>query len=123
MSIKEPYEKLFGFVPELTEKRHNFSSEIMPEILEIHEVFRERCMHSGVLDEKVGQMILFAILSSHMREGARVHAISSRRLGATWAELHAVANLVFLFSGLSAMNFSIRILSELKHQEENGTGL
>lgn len=118
MSIEEPYEKLFGFIPELTKKRHQFSAEICPEILEIQERFREKCMHSGVLEEKVGQMILFAILSSHMREGARVHAISSRRLGASWEELHAVANLVYLFSGLSAMNFSIKILSELKELEE-----
>ncbi|EMS71445.1 carboxymuconolactone decarboxylase family protein [Ruminiclostridium cellobioparum] len=123
MSIKEPYEKLFGFTPELTEKRHNFSAEVMPEILEIHEVFRKKCMNSNILDEKVSQMILFAILSSHMRNGARVHAISSRRLGATWEELHSVANLVFLFSGLSAMNFSISILSDLRNEEENSKGL
>ncbi|MEK3875927.1 carboxymuconolactone decarboxylase family protein [Paenibacillus sp. FSL M7-0420] len=120
MRIKEPYENLFGFVPELTEKRHQFSTEVMPEILEIHELFREKSMHSGELDEKTGQMILFALLASHMREGAQVHAISSRRLGATWKELHAVANLVFLFSGLSAMNFAIRILFDLKSKEEAG---
>lgn len=118
MSIEEPYQKLFGFVPELTKKRHTFSNEVFPEILEIQEEFRKKCMHSDALDEKTAQIILFAMLASQLREGAKVHAISSRRLGASWKELHAVCNLVFLFAGLSAMNFSTRILMEVKEQEE-----
>jgi len=118
MGINEPYEKLFGFVPELTKIRHKFTSEVYPEILDIHEEFRKRCINSDALDEKVAQLVLFALLSSHMREGAKVHAIASRKLGVSWKELHAVSNLVFLFSGLSAMNFSIRLLAEIKDQEE-----
>ncbi|KNY26423.1 carboxymuconolactone decarboxylase family protein [Pseudobacteroides cellulosolvens] len=118
MSIQEPYEKIFGFVPELTKKRHAFSAEVFPEILDIQEEFRKSCIHSEALEEKTAQLILFGILSSHMREGAKVHAIASRRLGATWKELHSVSNLVFLFGGLSAMNFSIKLLAEVKEQEE-----
>lgn len=84
MDIKKPYEDLFGYVPELTKVRHEFTKEINPEILELHEEFRLKNIHSKVLDDKVAQLILFAVLSSHMRNGARVHAISSRKLGASW---------------------------------------
>ncbi len=118
MSIKEPYEKLFGFVPELTQQRHAFSAEVFPEILDLHEEFRKRCMHTDALEEKTGQLILFAMLGTQLRPGARVHAISSRRCGATWKELHAVCNLIFLFGGLSAMNFSIKIIDDIKKEEE-----
>lgn len=120
MEQHSPYEKLFGFVPELTKKRHDFTKEVSPDQLEVQEEFRKSMMHSSVLDDRTGQLVLFGILSSHLREGARVHAIAARRLGVSWAELHAVSNLVFLFSGLSAMNFSINILAGLKEKEAAG---
>lgn len=115
----EPYERLFGFVPELTKIRHRFSTEIFPEILEIQETFREICMHSNALEDRQTQMILFAMLASQYRKGAKVHAIASRRIGVSWKELHGVANLIFLFGGLSAMNFAIQILAEVKEEELN----
>jgi alkylhydroperoxidase/carboxymuconolactone decarboxylase family protein YurZ len=121
MSIAEPYEKLFGFVPLLTQTRHEFSAEVFPEILALHEEFRQRCMHSEALEEKTAQLVLFAMLGSQLRSGARVHAIASRRAGATWKELHAVCNLIYLFAGLSAMNFSVKIIAEIKKEEEKNT--
>ena len=120
--IKEPYFSLFGFIPEKTAVRHAFTSKVMPEILNLQEYFRKCNMHSLYLDEKFSQMMLFGMLSSHMRDGARVHAISSRKLGATWEELHAVSNLVFLFFGLPAFNFSIRILADLYNDEMQSEG-
>jgi alkylhydroperoxidase/carboxymuconolactone decarboxylase family protein YurZ len=118
MKIEEPYVNLFGFVPELTQKRHKFTSEVFPEILDAQEAFRNSCIHCDALEDRTAQLILFAILSSHLREGARLHAIAARRLGTSWKELHAVANLVFLFAGLSAMNFSVKILSDVKETED-----
>lgn len=57
---------------------------------------------------------MFAILSSQLREGTKVHAIASSRAGAGWWELHAVYNLIYLYANLSAMNFVVGILSQLK---------
>ena len=118
MEFSDEYMNLFGFVPELTQTRHRFTNEVFPEILAMQEEFRKQCMHSDVLEEKTAQMILFAVLASHMKSGAKVHIISSRKLGASWKELHAVANLVFLFNGLSNFNFALQLLSQVKDEEE-----
>lgn len=119
MNLHKPYEELLGFVPELTEIRHAFTSEFNTEMLDIHEEFRKKTFSSAHLDHKTMNVILFAILSSHMKEGAKVHAKGALKHGATYEELHAVANLVFLFAGLSCMNFAIRLLSEIHVEEQN----
>ena len=67
-------------------------------------------MYPDCFDTKTSQLILFAILLTNLQDAARLHAIAALRAGATYEELSAVINLVFLFRGLSAANLGAEIL-------------
>ena len=104
------YVDLLGFVPPRIQARTDLLARLDPELLRLQEELRQQCMYPDCFDTKTSQLILFAILLANLQDAARLHAIAAHRAGATFEELSAVVNLVFLFRGLSAANIGAEIL-------------
>lgn len=104
------YEELLGFVPPRIQARTDLLARLDPELLTMQEELRRHCMYPDCFDTKTSQLILFAILLANLQDAAKLHAIAAHRAGATFEELSAVVNLVFLFRGLSAANIGAEIL-------------
>jgi len=79
----------------------------------MQEALRRHCMYPSCFDVKTSQLILFAILLVNLQDAAKLHAVGAFRAGATFEELNAVVNLVFLFRGLSAANLGAEILQDI----------
>jgi 4-carboxymuconolactone decarboxylase len=118
--IRDKYVELLGFVPPRIQARTEMGSRIDPELLRLQEELRLKAMYPDCFDVKTAQLMLFGILLALMSDAARLHAIAARRAGATWEELHAVANLAFLFRGLSAANVGAETLMKLAEEEAAG---
>ena len=104
------YVDLLGFVPPRIQARTDLLARLDPELLALQEELRQHCMYPDCFDTKTSQLILFAILLANLQDAAKLHAIAAHRAGATFEELSAVVNLVFLFRGLSAANIGAEIL-------------
>ena len=104
------YVDLLGFVPPRIQARTDLLARLDPELLRLQEELRQHCMYPDCFDTKTSQLILFAILLANLQDAAMLHAIAAHRAGATFEELSAVVNLVFLFRGLSAANIGAEIL-------------
>ncbi len=104
------YVELLGFVPPRIQARTDFLARLDPELLAKQEELRRHCMYPDCFDTKTSQLMLFAILLTNLQDAARLHALAAYRAGATFEELSAVVNLVFLFRGLSAANLGAEIL-------------
>jgi 4-carboxymuconolactone decarboxylase len=104
------YVELLGFVPPRIQARTDLLARVDPELLTMQEELRRHCMYPDCFDTKTSQLILFAILLTNLQDAAKLHALAAFRAGATFEELSAVVNLVFLFRGLSAANLGAEIL-------------
>jgi len=104
------YVELLGFVPPRIQARTDLLARVDPELLSMQEELRRHCMYPDCFDTKTSQLILFAILLANLQDAAKLHALAAYRAGATFEELNAVVNLVFLFRGLSAANLGAEIL-------------
>lgn len=104
------YTELLGFVPPRIQAR------LDPELLTMQEKLRRHCMYPDVFDVKTSQLFIFAIMLTNLQDAAKLHALGAYRAGATWEELNAVVNFVFLFKGLSAANLGAEILQGLAKQ-------
>jgi alkylhydroperoxidase/carboxymuconolactone decarboxylase family protein YurZ len=104
------YIELLGFVPPRIQARTDLLARMDPELLAMQEELRRRCMYPDCFDTKISQLMLFAILLTNLQDAAKLHALAAYRAGATFEELSAVVNLVFLFRGLSAANLGAEIL-------------
>src|SRR5688500_13046920 len=104
------YVELLGFVPPRIQARTDLLARVDPELLAMQEELRRHCMYPDCFDTKTSQLMLFAILLSNLQDAAKLHALAAYRAGATFEELSAVVNLVFLFRGLSAANLGAEIL-------------
>lgn len=104
------YIELLGFVPPRIQARTDLLARVDPELLAMQEELRRRCMYPDCFDTKTSQLMLFAILLANLQDAAKLHALAAYRAGATFEELSAVVNLVFLFRGLSAANLGAEIL-------------
>ena len=104
------YIELLGFVPPRIQARTDLLARVDPELLAMQEELRRHCMYPGCFDTKTSQLMLFAILLTNLQDAAKLHALAAYRAGATFEELSAVVNLVFLFRGLSAANLGAEIL-------------
>src|SRR3990172_2676077 len=107
---RDVYVDLLGFVPPRIQARTDLLARLDPELLTMQEELRRHCMYPDCFDTKTSQLMLFAILLTNLQDAAKLHAIAARRAGATFEELSAVVNLVFLFRGLSAANLGAEIL-------------
>jgi len=104
------YTELLGFVPPRIQARTDMLARLDPELLAKQEELRRHCMYPECFDTKTSQLMLFAILLVNLQDAAKLHALAAYRAGATFEELSAVINLVFLFRGLSAANLGAEIL-------------
>jgi alkylhydroperoxidase/carboxymuconolactone decarboxylase family protein YurZ len=104
------YVELLGFVPPRIQARTDFLARVDPDLLPMQEELRRHCMYPDCFDVKTSQLMLFAILLANLQDAAKLHALGAYRAGATFEELNAVVNLVFLFRGLSAANLGAEIL-------------
>jgi hypothetical protein len=92
--FRKTYVKTFGAMPPSPGNRFAFSGEVNPEYLVLMERLRGHAMYSEVFDNKMSQMILFAVmLGEHNFDGAAAHAAAARSYGATWEQLHKVVEL------------------------------
>jgi alkylhydroperoxidase/carboxymuconolactone decarboxylase family protein YurZ len=104
------YIELLGFVPPRIQARTDLLARLDPELLTMQEELRRHCMYPDCFDTKTSQLFLFAILLVNLQDAAKLHALAAYRAGATFEELSAVVNFVFLFRGLSAANLGAEIL-------------
>ena len=107
------YVELLGFVPPRIQARTDLLARVDPELLSMQEELRRHCMYPECFDTKTSQLMLFAILLTNLQDAAKLHALAAYRAGASFEELSAVVNLVFLFRGLSAANLGAEILQGL----------
>jgi alkylhydroperoxidase/carboxymuconolactone decarboxylase family protein YurZ len=117
------YRELLGYVPPRIQSRFAITGAIDPKILDMQEEIRAHAMYPKCFDVKTAQLILFAVLLMDLSDAARIHATAARRAGASFEELQAVINLVFLFRGLPAANRGAEILvalAESEHQVKSG---
>jgi alkylhydroperoxidase/carboxymuconolactone decarboxylase family protein YurZ len=112
------YVDLLGFVPPRIQARTDLLARLDPELLTMQEELRRHCMYPDCFDSKTAQLMLFAILLTNLQDAAKLHAIAARRAGASFEELNAVVNLVFLFRGLSAANLGAEILQGIARSSE-----
>ncbi|RPJ19881.1 MAG: carboxymuconolactone decarboxylase family protein [Chloroflexi bacterium] len=115
------YVELLGFVPPRIQARTDLLARVDPELLARQEELRSHCMYPDCFDTKTSQLMLFAILLVNLQDAAKLHALAAYRAGATFEELSAVVNLVFLFRGLSAANLGAEILQGLAKSSEGSS--
>lgn len=115
--VRKPYADLVGFVPPRIMARTDLMSRLDPEGLRLQEETRRHFMNPSCFDTKTVQLMLFGMLLMNLQDAAKLHAIASRRAGATWEELGGVIGLAFLFRGLSAANIGAQVLQEVAAAE------
>lgn len=115
----DTYRQMVGFVPPRVQARFDKLSAENPELLLAQEKVRALVLDSPTLDEKTKQLILFAILAAQFRDAVVTHGLAARRAGATWAELQATLDLVYLFGGVSIANHAPKILADIKAKEDD----
>jgi alkylhydroperoxidase/carboxymuconolactone decarboxylase family protein YurZ len=114
--FRDFYADLLGFVPPRIQARTDWLARLDPELLNMQEELRRHCMYPECFDTKTSQLFIFAIMLTNLQDAAKLHAIAAYRAGATWEELTAVVNFVFLFRGLSAANLGAEILQGIAKQ-------
>ena len=72
----------------------------------IHRSSSTLANNEKALELKTSQLIAFGILLNNLSHAAVNHGCAALRAGATEEELHAVAEMAFLFRGLPAINFA-----------------
>lgn len=115
------YIELLGFVPPRIQARTDLLARLDPEVLSMQEELRRHCMYPACFDTKTSQLMLFAILLTNLQDAAKLHALAAYRAGATFEELTAVVNLVFLFRGLSAANLGAEILQGIAKSSQESS--
>ena len=109
-AYRDFYVELLGFVPPRIQARTDLLARLNPELLTMQEDLRRHCMYPDCFDTKTSQLFFFAILLTNLQDAAKLHALAAHRAGASFEELSAVVNFVFLFRGLSAANLGAEIL-------------
>ena len=115
---EQTYEELIGFTPPRIKNRIRAGLECDPELLDMVEKIRTRAMYPKSMDTKTAQMILFAVLLSHVSPAAEYHGRAAMRAGASKQELHDVAALAFLFRGLPAFNLGAELLNTIYDEKK-----
>ncbi len=119
---EKTYEELIGFAPPRIKNRIQVGLECDPELLDMVEALRGKAMYPESMDIKTAQMILFAVLLSHVSPAAEYHGRAAMRAGATKKELHDVAGLAFLFRGLPAFNLAGELLNKVYGEDLGDEG-
>lgn len=117
-AIEAIYQKLIGYMPPRMKQRVQRGLRIDPKFTEMVEALRDHAVAPKALDLKTSQLIAFGILLNNQSHAAVNHGCAALRAGATEEELHAVAELAFLFRGLPALNFSEEAIAGALEQFE-----
>ena len=117
----DTYREMLGFVPPRVQARFNKLGEENPELLLAQEKVRALVLDTPTLEEKTKQLILFAVLAAQFRDAVVTHGLAARRAGASWEELQATLDLVYLFGGVSVANHAPKILADIKAKEEQSS--
>ena len=104
--IENIYRKLIGYMPPRMKDRVKRGLRLDPEFTSQVEALRDHAVAPKALDLKTSQLIAFGILLNNLSHAAVNHGCAALRAGATEEELHAVAEMAFLFRGLPALNFA-----------------
>jgi hypothetical protein len=116
---RETYVKTFGAMPPSPGNRFEFSGDVNPEYLVHLEALRGHAMYSEVFDDRLSQMILFAVmLGEHNFDGAAAHAAAARRYGASWEELHKVVELAATSVVVWRSNRGTNMLKAIRDREK-----
>jgi alkylhydroperoxidase/carboxymuconolactone decarboxylase family protein YurZ len=113
----ETYREMFGFVPGFVEARMAEQAELDPAFLAALEQLRAVAFANPALDDKTKQLVAFAVLHSHLRPAALNHLVGARRAGATWEEVHAVAEIVTVLGALGPGNRIGELLHDARAKE------
>lgn len=116
-ALAAPYHDLIGQLPPRVAARHAFTGAIDGRVVALQEDIRSHVMSPACFDDKITQLLVFAMLMMDLSDAAKTHAIAARRCGATWVELQAVVSLCFLFRGIPAANRGAALLAEVASQE------
>jgi alkylhydroperoxidase/carboxymuconolactone decarboxylase family protein YurZ len=120
--LRRAHADLTGFVSPRALARTDLLARLDPELLRIQQEIRRHCMHPRVFDTKTSQLMVFGMLLMSLRDAAKNHGIAARRAGATWEEMQAVANMAYLFGGLSVANRGAEIMGEIARMEAEQEG-
>jgi alkylhydroperoxidase/carboxymuconolactone decarboxylase family protein YurZ len=118
--VEPYYVASFGEFPTFPRERMALGAEISPQATETAEEFRRQALYSDVLDNKMAQLVAFALLVSRASAGAYWHAKAARKYGASWPELHKVMEIAALMNGVSAFNEGGQALVRLWKEEHGG---
>lgn len=110
------YRDLLGFVSPRISSRIRKAAELDPELIRMQEALRMHAMFPECFDTKTAQLMLFGIMLAIQSDAARVHGWAAYRAGATWEELHAVAGLAYLYTGVPAMNMAGEVWQFIEEQ-------
>ena len=113
------YEAMIGRVPPKVAKRIELMAEADPAALSQLEEVRAAFLNPRHLDQKMVQLMVFAILLTQTSGAARNHARAALRAGASRQELVEAANVAFLFRGLAAANHAGEMLQEVFAEADN----
>jgi alkylhydroperoxidase/carboxymuconolactone decarboxylase family protein YurZ len=116
----ESYREMFGFVPGFVEARMEEQARLDPAFLDALETLRATAFANPALDDKTKQLVAFAVLHSHLRPAALNHLVGARRAGASWEEVHAVAEIVTVLGALGPGNRVGELLRDARAREPEG---
>jgi len=116
-AFRDRYAALFGAVPPLPAAKFAFSGAIDPEALRLSEQARAHAFTSDVFDVKTTNLMIFGMLLAQESPAAEFHAQAARRAGASWGELHKVAELASVVQSLGPLNSGSALLSKIKEKE------
>lgn len=110
--IIERYRKLFGFVPENIQQRLEMAAEVdRLEAFEVIENFRETLIYENPLDNKIQQIVHFALLiGAGHRESALYHAKGALKMEASLKEMFGVCETAAVTGGMPAFTLSTEVL-------------
>jgi 4-carboxymuconolactone decarboxylase len=104
--IESIYNKLIGYMPPRMKQRVQRGLRVDEKFTGMVETLRDHAVAPEALELKTSQLIAFGILLNNLSHAAVNHGCAALRAGATEEELHAVAEMAFLFRGLPALNFA-----------------
>ena len=117
-AFRDSYAALFGAVPPLPAAKFAFSGAVDPDALRLSEQARAHAFYSDVFDVKTTNLLVFGMLLAQESPAAHFHALAARRAGATWEELHKVAELASVVQSLGPLNGGAALLKKIKEEEE-----
>ncbi len=120
-TFRDIHTDIFGAVPPLTAARFTIGASVDPDFLRLVEQMHTHVFYSDLFDAKILHLMAWGILLTCGDRPAQSHALAARRAGASWEELHFVAELACVIAGgLSPLSEGAALLTQLKDDEQNG---